>query len=542
MCTNIKFGECLRSLLSILDVSIVKLSKAINTDSSNVSRWVNEKRTPSYKTTYIEEISEYLSSNVINSFQKEHINKLFIKICGADKIEISTKEKIKKVLLQSQGYSIEYKKKLVKEKKTHSIYNEEVLKFMDNYKLYSKQDPSVKNNSVNSINLSKEDKIIIGYKNVLLSIISLLEFASEHKGNDRVIYISFSSDLYLNSHYNIELINFRNAILKAIDNGWNILFLLRLSNNINGILKFIDFAQPLIDTCKFQPYYYKKYSTPQTDKEFVMVPEIGALLGLPNSNDTMLNTAFYFKNKVAVDILKYYFKTKISTQVQPLVKFYALNKALEYCDYLAGQEDSIGNRIMYKDDFSILILPKNLYIKLLQRENLSKDEINISLEFYEKRLKSFLWNIKNYKYTDIYPTECVNNLIKYRKLRLYFYNKIETINLEVHDVIELLKNIITLLKKYNNYNIAFIPKNLNNTNSNSIFYCMVKERKTVMLESYEYSGSAPRFRISSEEPLLIKALEVYFNEILEQVAPINKNKNEIINWIQYQINLLINAL
>lgn len=523
MATNMKFGECLRYLLSILEISIVKLSKVINVDNSLVNRWVNEKRTPAYNTDYIEKISEYLSGCILNSFQIQYLDELFLKLCGDCNIEIGTKEKIKKILLQSQGYSIECKKKAVEENKAH---NNNI-----NVNLLNMQDSNF------SINLSIEDKIIIGYKNLLAASISLLEDASNHKCNNDTIYISFNDNMLIHRYYN-DLISFRNAMLKAINNGWSILFLLKLNNNINSIINFIKFAQSLTVTGKFHPYYFKKYSHTHTYQEFIVIQGVGALFGLSNNLHSKIDTAFYFRNKVAVNIFKNLIDTTINNQIKSLVKYYESDNAIDYSHFLTEQEDVIGNRILYKRDFSILTFPKNLYNKLLKRQNLKSDETNTSLKFYNKRMKAFLSNINKYKYTDIYHIDCINNLIKRGKFNLYLYNKVITINLEVADVIVILKNIVTLLKKYKNYNIAFISQN--NNIANLAFYCMLKERTAIIMETYDCAKDIPLLRLSIKEPIFVKAFEAYFNEVLEQIAPINKDKNEIINWIERHINLLEN--
>jgi len=546
MVTNMKFGECLRYILSILDISIVKLSRVINVDNSLVNRWVNEKRIPAYNTDYIEKISEYLSSCILNSFQIQYLDALFLKICGDNKIEISQKEKINKILLQSQGYSIECRKKMIKENKAHLISNKKTLKSVDIYQNYFKQGENTNINadllntqgSDFSINLSSEDKIVIGYKNVLATSISLLNDVSNHKCNNDMLYISFNDNMFIPSCHN-DLLSFRDAMLKAINNGWSILFLLKLNNNVTNVINFIDFARPFINTGKFHPYYFKKYGPFSTYQEFIVIPEVGTLLGFPNTLHSEIDTAFYFRNKVAVNIFKNKLNTIIAKDTNPLFKYYKTDNDIDYSNYLTKNEDVIGNRILYKRDFSILILPESLYKRLLQRKELNSDEINKSLEFYKRRVKAFLSNIYNYKYTDIYHMDCINTLIKDGKLFLYLYNKIEEINLEVEDVIKLLKNIVNLLNKYDNYNIAFISQDLN-TIQDSIFYSVIKERSAVMIETYKYSKNTPEVRLSIEEPTLVKAFEVYFNEILIQISPVNKDKNEIINWIQSQINLLKN--
>ncbi|WP_054750058.1 helix-turn-helix transcriptional regulator [Ruminiclostridium josui] len=163
MPTNMKFGECLRYLLSIFEVSIAKLSKVINVDNSLVNRWVNEKRTPAYNTDYVEKISEYLSGCILNSYQLQYLDEFFIKVCGDYNIEIDTKEKIKKILLQAQGYSIEYKKNLPKENK-NLFKVKKTLKEMNtnNVDLLNAQDSDL------SINLSSEDKILVGWKKCVI--------------------------------------------------------------------------------------------------------------------------------------------------------------------------------------------------------------------------------------------------------------------------------------------------------------------------------------------------------------------------------------
>ena len=517
MVINMKFGECLRCLLSIFDISNVKLSRAINVDTSLVNRWVNDKRTPSYRTDYIEKISEYISSCMLNSFQEQHLNELFTEVCEDGKVEITTEEKIKKILFQSQGYSIECRKNVIEESNTASV--------------------NTYNNSDFLINLSSKDQIIIGYKNVLHTSISLLESTPSPKNDNDTIYISFNSDMYISNYFH-DLIDFRNAILKTINKGWNIIFLLKMNNNINNIANFIDFALPFINTGKFHPYYFKKYDFYYAYEEFVVIPKIGAILGFPNNFYSEIESALYFKNKIAIDIFKNRFDTIIINHTKPLVKYYELDSAFNYYNYLAEHEDVIGNRILYKRDLSNLILPEDLYKKLLQRKNLKTEEINISLESYKRRSKAFLSNIYRYKYTDIYHIDCINNLIRDRKLFLYMYDKIEEINLEIEDVVKLLKNIITLLNKYGNYNIAFTSQDSNNIIGDYILYCVIKERSAVMVETYKHPKNTPKVRLSIDEPILVKAVEVYLEELIDQIAPINKDRYEIKNWIENQINLL----
>lgn len=149
MKTKMKFGECLNLLLSTFDISANRLSKAINVDSSLVNRWIHGKRIPPLSTSYITNISEYLSKNVLNSFQLKLLNDIFLKVINDNEESLSNKDKIQKILLESQGNSLESKHTSLHDHAVHMV----------NQNFKSKLMPD-------TIGLSNEDSIILGVNNV----------------------------------------------------------------------------------------------------------------------------------------------------------------------------------------------------------------------------------------------------------------------------------------------------------------------------------------------------------------------------------------
>jgi hypothetical protein len=567
-----------------LDISINKLSKAINVDSSLVNRWIHGKRIPSYTTPYVESISDYLSKNIHNTFQEKRINEFFQNTYENNKsivndIEIeSTKEKIRKLLLEAQGYSIECNKKEQKEQKELREQKEqkeqdemnqqnemkdlsiskamyaEIIK--SNQLCFTKQKYSnakgqianqsdTENHICNQKGImqldefSSEDKIIVGIENIVAASNFLLDTAaSQPCRNNNTIYITYNQEMDIEkSPYN-GLFCWGNILLKAIHNGWNVLFLVRLDRNVERIIKFINFAKPLIKTGKFIPYYLKKYSSVAFGKELIVVPEVGALSGFSTNSDSEIDSAFYIKSKTAVDIYKNHFHVLLETYAHPLVKYYSDENKLDYADYLAECEDEIGNRYLYKYSFSLLTMSENLFQRLLKRKKCSQDEMQIALEFYRKRLKAFLSNLQKYEFKDIYMTDSIKDLIIQRQFYFYSFKGVEQMELEVQDVIEYIQNIIRLLETYENYSIAFIPKNMNSTLKNCNFYCLVKERQAVLFEIFESSPNVRKMQLSIEEPMLVNGFYEYYKEIWENIAPVNNDKDKVIAWLQDQINLL----
>ncbi len=252
---------------------------------------------------------------------------------------------------------------------------------------------------------------------------------------------------------------------------------------------------------------------------------------------------FTLKNKFAIDVLKEFYEVILQNSARPLINYYSQENNVDYSCCLTESEDFIGSRFLFKYCFSMITIPKSLYKKLLKKQNRTHDEIVTALLFYNKRLNAFLSNIQNYEYRDIYLADSINDLIKKRQYYIYSYSGIELIDLEIPDIIEHLQNVISLLQTYDNYNIAFLSQNTSskkNTLNSNHFYCLIKERQAVLLEMFEPSQMKTEARLSIKEPMLVKAFDDYFKEIWDEIAPVNKDKDEVISWILSQINVLKN--
>ena len=529
---NIVFGECLKLLLSALDISNNRLSKAINVDSSFVSRWIHGKRVPPYNSSYIDNISEYLSNNVHNSFQEQQLNTIFLNTFVDKEITAGIKEKIKKALLEAQGYSIEFNKKRKKEIEINSSNKEHISKLLND-------DPinHTEQNITHFTELSSEDKVILGAENILAACYDLLEIATKQKcGKSNIMYITYNNFMYAENSSHNYLINWRDTLLKAIKNGWHVLLLIRLNGNTARTIGFMNCMIPLVQTGQFMPYYIKNYDSIAIGDELVVVPGIGVLSCFSSNLHSEINCGLFIKNKSAIELYQNHFQGFIAKHALPLVKIY--NNRNDYSHLLADSEDNIGNRFIFKYCFSVLTLPEHLYEKLLDRRRLSNDAKIKSMEFYRKRLNAFLSNIQNYEYKDVYMAASIKDLIKNHQHYLYSFAGIELMHMDTHDIIEYLENIIGLLQKYDNYNIALIPESQDNTVNMESFCCMMKERISVLFESKNPLTGMSDIHVSITEPTTVKAISDYFINLWEHIAPANREKSEVISWLQDQITIL----
>jgi len=118
--------------------------------------------------------------------------------------------------------------------------------------------------------------------------------------------------------------------------------------------------------------------------------------------------------------------------------------------------------------------------------------------------------------------------------------KIISTSMEDQDIIYYLQNVVNMLERFDNYSIALLPKDSGNGTAHINFYCIVKEQKSMLLEAYVHDHSYPDVRLVIEEPMVIDACEDYFNEIWEQVPPLNRDKRRVIRLIRNQIDFVKN--
>lgn len=543
MINNMTFGECLKYMLSTLGISINRLSKAINVDSSLVNRWIHGTRIPAYHTPYIESIIEYLSKNIQNSIQVQHLNELYSKlnICEEYKRIECDKEKIRIALLEAQGYSIECKK-------SERMKNKEKLsKLINNYQYDAAGELHAINEThasgtpdlIDFVTLSNNDKIIFETKNIISYGISLLEAALDKEVKDKkIIYITYNNDLNMDANFCEELDHWKDLLLKALNDEWHILILFRFNNSIDRTLRFINFMLPLLKTGRLEIYYFKKYGTNETEREIYVISGIGALSCFSTKSHSNIDCAFYFENKTAVDILKDYFNVLLTSCSQPLMKYFSQKNIFDYNRYIIENEESTGSRFLFKYCFSMTILPENLYEKLLKRKNITSNKFLMELNSYQRCLDAFLLNIQKYEYRDIYYADSILNLVEHKQYCFYSDTGIEFMDLEAQDIIHYLQNMISLLETYDNYSIAFIPGNSDSAAKIEDYYFLIKERQTVLLGVYEPLKPIPEVRLCIDEPMFVQAFNEYFREIWEHIAPVYKDKKEIILWLHSQIDIL----
>ena len=104
------------------------------------------------------------------------------------------------------------------------------------------------------------------------------------------------------------------------------------------------------------------------------------------------------------------------------------------------------------------------------------------------------------------------------------------------DIIEHINNIIFMLKKYANYEIALVGEN--EIDSSIKYHWIVKEKVSAQIHVWRDNQLDSGVNYVIEEPTIVRAFGQHFINIWEQIAPVNREKEEVIKCLKEQIAIL----
>lgn len=522
-------------MLLELNISMSRLARSIHVDSSLVNRWVHGERIPSYNSAYIENIAEYLSKNVHNKFQINNINSVLLKQGLKFDNQDDIYNNIKIALLEAQGYSFQYQKEHLKHKKINSREKNDKLIPKAVLKTDTMKDLLQKEGLQEIVELSSDDKVVFGYDNIIELTIELLNDAiSNDFVKNKLIYMTYNNNFPKSKYESMEM---KACFSKAINKGWKIIILMRIDNNLCRLLNFNKFAIPLFIQGGLTIYYYTQYGLIGAERETFLIPQIGAISSFANSQNLEINTAFVLKNYSALTVYEEYFNILKMSNYRQLIKYYSSNECMEYCNFLIECEESVGNQMAFKSNLSTIMLTDHIYYKLLKKSDISDHMKKNAFTYFKKQYNSFRNNVKHYEFKEIYFMDSISDLIKNQEFYLYYYTGIKKIKLNVHEIIELMENIINNLKKYANYYISFINKKSVDLLGLNNFSFLLKERKALLFENFDLTDN-PSLRISIDEPFSISACYELFSKNWNGIASLFKDKVEIIKYLQRHIDVL----
>jgi len=249
-----------------------------------------------------------------------------------------------------------------------------------------------------------------------------------------------------------------------------------------------------------------------------------------------VDRAFWYHEKESINALSSYFFQYMSF-AKPLLKSYPSQKTIEYQQALAEAEEVPSSKYVFKNGLSTVTLPLNLYEKYLKLGNRTSQEISYRKFLHGKRIDSFETQVKHYEFKDICFIESLERLVKTKKYTFYEYYMLENRTPSNEDIICHLENLINMLRKHDNYEIAFVSEKDFKKMSNICW--IVKGNSSVFIQTLDKSKMAcnndsvrSEMNFMVTEKSIVNAFQDYFLKLWNDIPDERKDKRNSINLIQ----------
>lgn len=376
--------------------------------------------------------------------------------------------------------------------------------------------------------------IIHGKNNILNTAISIIKVGIEknHYKKTRILLTFQGENEVFYGSENLHNI-FDHEIETALREGIDVCHLLRLNKNINRSFKVIEKIINFLGyKGKYYPYYFNKYGTVKFPMEFIICEGVGALICFSSNNNECFDTAMFYYKEEDVSAIKKHFDLHF-IEVSPLVENYSLE---EFFKCVTEAENRMGDQFSVENEFATFTYPYSLWIKFLKRTVDDENIMNEHLRRINIRIQSFYEQIEQYKFRSIMNKEQIEKIAKTGKyLSDNNYRKYN-----VEDIIEHFENIVLILKKYKNYQIALV-NNVNNLFSKVKW--SVKGENSVFLyvdgvKDFENSGINKNIILLIKETTIVSAFKDYFLDLWDQIPHVDKDNNHVIELLEHQISIL----
>lgn len=539
MISKIEFGQCLEELLSILNISGIKLAKAINVDPSLVSKWRNGKRVVSSKSNYIELISDYISKSIKNDYQKKElikfINSLDISLLDEDSSNLQ--KYIYRILSVTNQISTQKHLKTINEAPYSK--NRSSLNANDNLHIYKNTITPYNATELNvPNNPTKTFELIVGHRNVIHAGIDLLKSVLNRPCcTEEPIIVTFFTEQDSFSSFEETYLEWNKVLVEVLNKGWRVIKIIRLSENLNRNLKIINEIETCFHSDTYYPYYLNNYNLLGIPCEYIIVPEVGSLSCIGSQGIYKFDSAFLVKDKQSTEIQSQHIKLLLKPS-SPLLNACEPIRSLKTCSTVPLIEESNGDRYSFMYNLSVLTIPLNLYKKklFLNPNKMSDEEIQKRISLHKRRIDAFIKQIKHYRYYNIYSKKAI--------VKLLSSGDYACVRAKPSEVLIHIENVIHMLEKYDNYHIALFNDIEDNNVSKTSW--SIKDGHNVLLQNCDTNtnvgfGTASYANYNSglsatiSEPTIVNAFKHYFMNLWSEIPPIDKTKKSVISWFKNQI-------
>ena len=464
----------LNKLIVCLDINASKLAKFLNFDASYLSRIRNGNRVPSNKQEFVDGLTNYIVKKYDNENYKENLSILFN--CSLNEIN---EKKIKDWVLYNKVTNDNEVSKFLRNLDSFNLGDYiKAIKF-DELKVPYIPFYKPKTKSYYGIEEMKKGELDFFKGTVLSKSMENIFMCSDMPMED------MANDTLFGKHWMF-------AIAMCLKKGLHLNIIHNLDRPFNEMMLGLESWIPIYMTGQITPYYLKNNKT-NIYNHFNYVSGTVALTGECISGFHDKGKYYLTTNDKEVE----YYKEKANLllkKANSLMNIYREEQKEEYKLFLLNDSKTNGNRKRIFSSLPLFTINNDLLIKILKRNNISDNDINVILSFKKEEEKNMKLILKNNEINDIIyklNKEDLNSDI-YLSLENIFYQKKVKYNYE--EYLEHLNNTfkyaennknykvtVNDYKTFNNINITILKDNyvILSKNSDPIIHFVIRHPKLV---------------------------------------------------------------
>jgi len=444
------FCDNLCLLMKIQNVTSSRLAKALSVDTSLISRWRKGTRMPGKNSGYIHAIAAYFSMHAELDYQKTALCEVMgIRPDGKRKNERSLTDALENWL--SSGI----------ESDTSAF--EGFFKGLSDYKGM----PKLPSDSVSSDALpsgqAATSEVFFGIEGKQQGVLKFLALTAEQKTPQTLLLYSDEDMDWLISD-RVFLEKWALLLSQAIMKGNKIKIIHTVNRDLTEMLVAIERWLPLYMTNAIEPYYYPKYRAGIFRRTMFILPGVAALTSESLADQSALSANTLHTNPKVLQSLKNTFLAYLAL-CRPLMHIMTQHNPSDILQLLREFDSQLGDFFYKANSPSFLSMPPELFDRLLQRVGSPHISAEILLDLHKQRIQIFLKNLEAHQYTEIVNLPSIEDILG-RRVMIPFSVLFgsQTVYYTPAEFTDHLRNILSLLQNYKNYNFYIFANALSGIN------------------------------------------------------------------------------
>ncbi len=326
------------------------------------------------------------------------------------------------------------------------------------------------------------------------------------------------------------------GLYAAMCEGWSVSQCLRLEKNNRQNVELIKVVSNLLGTGRYQPWYFKR-SGRLSPSDVLVVPQNGALIFFAANNTDDIDAAILIDDPEQMKILQDHFH-QLTGRKEPLMQAYLPHQRPRYWEALEKGELEAGGRLTVRTGLTGLTRPLAWFEEgssWLEKCRKAGPEVEAWLVgHYQRRIQAFIGYLQaGYVYRDIYKRHGIVRFAQDGKYSKYHPGPKHA---SLEERREHLQHMIDLLSTYPNYEIALVDEDKEQEIVPIPFWEVTGRRRVLIAtECRDVKRKLIKVDLEIKEPTVVDRFVKHFEAIWNHVAASNKDRNQVIAFLQEQI-------